>query len=359
MSVTRRRFVDYVAAVLWAAAGLAVTALLVKPLDGPFFMFQFAAIVGAALFGGLGPGLLATLVSCLGFFASFFPPAFRSPEGYRFSSLVLVSLVFVWLASRLRTAKAVETSARLRLAVEKAEAQTAQAKAEAAESEAKLVGAQQERLVAVVSHDLRSPINAIIMTAERLQRTGDASERQVKGMSLIVTSARRMQSLIADLLDYARARHGTGLPVKPQPVRLGDVCRAALAELRSAQPNRTVLLDVTGEDTTSLDAARVEQLVSNLITNALKHGATDAPVKVKVSGDTAEIRLEVVNQGPPIPPQLLPTLFDPFQPGDAARSLGLGLFIVREIARAHSGRVSVNSCEHETTFTVVFPRSSR
>jgi len=241
MPVPYRRVVEYFAAVLWALAGLAVTSLSLKVLAGPFFMFQFAAIVGAALYGGLGPGLLATLVSSIGFCLAFFPPTFRGPEGYRLSSLLLLSLVFVFLASRLRTAKAVETSARVRLAIEKAEAEAALAKAEAAENEAKSIGAQQERLVAMVSHDLRSPINAIIMTAQRLQRHGDDAERQAKGLSLIVTSARRMQSMIGDLLDYAVARHGAGLPVQLKPERLGEVCRTAIAEVRTAQPSRVGL----------------------------------------------------------------------------------------------------------------------
>ena len=365
MYVRGHRVVEYAIAALLALAGLAMTALLAKPLDGPFFIFQFVAIVGAALYGGLGPGLLATLLSCVGFFAEFLPPALKSPEGYRFSTLLLVSLVFVWLAARLRTAMAAETSAHLRLAREKAEAEAAQARAEAerakaevAETEAKVIGAQQERLVAVVNHDLRSPINAIIMTAERLQRGGDASERQAQGLSLIVTSARRMRGMIEDLLDYARARHGSGLPVQPQPARLGDICRAALAEISTTQPNRTVLLDVTGDDSATLDPARVEQVVSNLVTNALKHCATDAPVKVSVMGDSEGVRLEVTNQGAPIPQHLVPTLFDPFQPGDAASSVGLGLFIVSEIARAHGGSASVRSGEQGATFSVVFPKGS-
>jgi len=357
MSVRIRRVLAYAAGVLWALVGLALTSLAVKPLAGPFFMFQFAAVVGAALFGGLGPGLLATLVSCIGFFAAFFPPHLNSPEGYRLSSLLLVSLIFVGLAARLRTAKAVETSAHLRLAAEKAEAEAARAKAERAEAEAKAIGAQQERLVAVVSHDLRSPINAITMTVQRLQRHDDVSERQMKGLALIMASARRIQSLIADLLDYALTRQGSGLPVSKQPARMGDICQTALAEIRSTHPNRTILLEVTGDDAVSLDAARVEQVVSNLVTNALKHGA-DGPVTATVRGDGAAVKLEVANQGQPIAPELLQVLFTPFHPGVNSKGVGLGLFIVREIARAHGGSVSVRSDDQGTRFTVVFPKGA-
>jgi signal transduction histidine kinase len=337
-----RRVVPYAVAVLSALAGLAVTALSVKPLSGPFFMFQFAAVVGAALYGGLGPGLLTMVLSGVGFYALFFAPTLEGYQAYRLGSFLLVSVFFAWLAARMRGAKA--------------DAEAARARAEAAETEAKLIGAQQERLVAVVSHDLRNPLNAITITAEHLRL--DALERQAKGLSRIVTSARRMQSMIHDLLDYARARHGSGLPVQPQPTRLGDICRSAIEEVRTAHSNETVLLDVNGDDSATLDPARVEQVVCNLVTNALKHGAANAPVRVRVTEDSSGVRLEVTNQGAPIPPDLVPALFDPFRSGDAPGSVGLGLYIVREIARAHGGTVSVRSGEEGTTFTVVFPKGS-
>jgi signal transduction histidine kinase len=326
----------YTVALLSALAGLVVTALVAKPLAGPFFMFQFAAVVGAALYGGLGPGLVTMVLSGVGFYAMFFAPALEPFEVYRLGSFVLVSVFFAWLAARMRDAKA---------------------RAEAAEAEAKEIGAQQERLVAVVSHDLRNPLNAITLTAEALQQLG-ASERQARSLSRIVTSAQRMQSMIHDLLDFARARHGCRLPVRPRPVRLGDVCRAAIEEVRAAKPDRAVLLDVTGDDSVTIDAARVEQVVCNLVTNALTHGAAGTAVKVSVAQDVGGVRLEVANEGAPIPPHLMATLFDPFRPGDAAGSVGLGLFIVNEIARAHGGSVSVRSSDLGTVFVVSFPRDS-
>lgn len=342
MSLPGRRVLAYAVAVLSALAGLLVTVLAAKPLAGSFFMFQFAAVVGAALYGGLGPGLLTLGLSCVGFYGMFFGPTLEGHEAYRLGSFLLVSVFFAWLASRMRHAKVLAEEARLR--------------AQMAESEAKVIGAQQERLVAVVSHDLRSPLSAIMMTSELLQQYSDASERQRKGLSRIQASARRMQSMIHDLLSYARARHGSGLPVHLEFVHLGDVCRAALEEVRTAQPNRTVLLDAKGDDYARLDPARVEQAVCNLVTNALAHGAADAPVKVSVGGDGASVRLDVSNQGAPIPHDLVPTLFDPFRRGDASGSVGLGLFIVREVARAHGGSVTVHSNDLGTTFTVVLPK---
>ena len=344
MSVPLRPVVAYVVAVLLALAGLVVTALSVKLLEGPLFMFQFAAVVGAALFGGLGPGLVTMVLSGAGFFAMYFAPTLEGYEAWRLGSFVLVSVFFAVLAARMRQANAAAVEARVR--------------AEAAEAEARSIGPQQERLVAVVSHDLRNPLNAIVVSAQHLQLDGAGSEQQARGLSRIVTSARRMNSMIHDLLDYARARHGAGIPVQPQPVRLGDVCRAALEEVRAGKPNRAILLDVTGDDSATLDPARVEQVVCNLVTNALAYGAADVPVEVSVTEDAAGVRLEVTNQGAPIPPHLVPALFDPFRSGDAPGSVGLGLFIVSEIARAHGGGASVRSGEQGTTFTVVFPKGS-
>jgi signal transduction histidine kinase len=332
----------YAVAVAYAAVGLAVTSLSVKPLAGPFFMFQFAAVVGAALHGGLGPGMVAIALSALGSLLMFFIPTIEAHEVYRLASFLLVSVFFAGLAARTRRARAAAEEARQR--------------AEAAEAEARRIGDQQERLVAVVSHDIRNPLNAILVTAEHLQRQGNLSERQASSLSRVVASARRMQSMIRDLLDYARARHAAGLPVHRQAVRVGDVCRSALEEVRVVQPSGRVTLAVSGDDSASLDPSRLEQLVCNLVTNALKHGAADAPVAVTVTGEGDRVQLQVQNEGAPIPRNLLPNLFDPFRAGDAAGSVGLGLYIVREIALAHGGQVSVDSSEQGTAFTVTLPR---
>jgi len=340
MSVRRASAVAYAVAVLLALAGLVVTAASVKPLAGPFFMFQFAVVVGASLYGGLAPGLLTMVLSGVGFFFLFFAPTVEAYQAARLGSFALVSTFFAWLAARMRNAKA--------------DAEKARAAAEAAEGEARAIGAQEEWLVAVVSHDLRNPLSAIRVTSEHLLM--NAPDGQAKRLSRIVTSAGRMQKIIQDLLDYARARHGAGLPVRREAAQLGDICRSTIEEIRTAQPDRTVLVEVTGDDSASLDPARVEQVVSNLVTNALKYGVAGTPVEVKVTEEGAAVRLDVTNQGAPIPQHVVPTLFDPFRPGDAAGSVGLGLFIVAEIARAHGGSVSVRSDGRGTTFTVVFPK---
>lgn len=326
--------------VLWAAAGMVVTILSAALLEAPFFMFQFAAVVGAALQGGFGAGCLTMVLSGLGFYALYFAPTLEGFEAFRLGAFALVSLGFAWLAARMRRARV--------------EAEAAKARAEAAEAEAKAIGAQQERLVAVVSHDLRNPLSAISVTAQALGL--DALDRQAKGLKRIDASARRMQSMIGDLLDFARARQGTGLRMQRRPARLGEICRSAIEEVRASRPTRAIVLEVIGDDGAALDPGRVEQVVSNLVSNALAHGAADAPVRVTVRGDGAALLLEVANQGAPIPPHLMATLFSPFRPGDAPGSVGLGLFIVDQIARAHGGHTSAASGGRETTITVTFPR---
>jgi signal transduction histidine kinase len=119
-----------------------------------------------------------------------------------------------------------------------------------------------------------------------------------------------------------------------------------------------VALEVRGDDEAPLDPGRVEQVVSNLVANALAHGEAGTPVAVTVRGEAEALWLEVASRGATIPPHRLPTLFEPFHPSDAPGGLGLGLFIVDQVARAHGGSAAVRSQEGETTFTVAFPRSA-
>lgn len=331
----------YAFAVLLTALGWAATIGSAKLMAAPFFMFQFAGVVGAALYGGFGPGLLTMVLSAILFRVLYFGDSVQAHEAWRLASFAIVSVFFARIAANVRRARH--------------EAERARARAEAAEVEARTVGAQQERLVAVVSHDLRSPLEAIILSAQALQAGGAGPERVARTVDRIVASARRMESMIRDLLDYARARHASGLPVRPQPGRLGEIARRAVEEARAAGRGVRVELEVEGDDHAPLDPARVEQVVANLVSNAVKHGEPGGPVQVRVTGDPDSVRLEVRNRGAPIPAELLPVLFDPFRPGDAAGSVGLGLFIVREIARGHGGTVSARSDDGGTVFTVRFP----
>jgi PAS domain S-box-containing protein len=220
-----------------------------------------------------------------------------------------------------------------------------------------------ERFIGMLGHDLRNPLNAILLSAQTLAQ-GDALPAPLrKTTARIDASARRMQRMISDLLDLTRARLAGGIPLELSTTRMPAVCRQVVEELSVAHPGR-ILLEVEGACEGVWDAERLAQVLSNLVANALEHGAAGSPVRVRCHAPGDRQVLEVSNPGPPIPPDKLETLFDPFRqagPDTRKRSgLGLGLFIVREIIQAHGGTVAVRSTQEEgTTFTVTLPRESR
>lgn len=218
-----------------------------------------------------------------------------------------------------------------------------------------------EKLIGIVSHDLRSPLQAIITSGELLLRSQTLTPPQQRWAQRIQASTRRMSHLIRDLLDFARVRQGGTLPVQPQLIRLEEACRGAVDELLAAHPQRLILLDVRGATFGEWDPDRMEQLVGNLVTNALTHGAEGSPVEVRLNGEGEALVLEVANTGNPIPPALLTRIFEPFTrastEGDALKGVGLGLFIVHEIVTAHGGHIQVSSsAEAGTVFRVTLPR---
>jgi PAS domain S-box-containing protein len=220
-----------------------------------------------------------------------------------------------------------------------------------------------EQLLGVLGHDLRNPLNAISASAYLLQRTEELSEGAVRAVERIRTSAARMARMLNDILDFARTSVGGGLPVLRERVNLHDIARGALEELQVTHPGRRLELVVGGDGWGWWDADRLAQVVGNLLSNALHHGRPDTPVRLEVRGSESEVELSVHNEGAAIPAGLQTTLFQPFRHGTtgkaATRSVGLGLYIVRQVARAHGGEVEVRSLEGEgTTFTVRLPRGS-
>ncbi|MDY7230268.1 PAS domain-containing sensor histidine kinase [Hyalangium rubrum] len=218
-----------------------------------------------------------------------------------------------------------------------------------------------EKLLGIVSHDLRNPLQAIFASSQLLLRAEALTPSQQKKAERIQTSVRRMDRLIRDLLDFARARGEGSLPIQRRRASLEDACRPILEELQAAHPGRSLLLETRGDMEGEWDVERLAQLVGNLVTNALKHGAAEAPIQLRVDGEGPQVVLEVANQGRPIPTELLPRVFEPFTRastgGDALKGVGLGLFIVHEIVAAHGGNISVNStAEAGTVFRVVLPR---
>lgn len=218
----------------------------------------------------------------------------------------------------------------------------------------------QKHLMGIVGHDLRSPLAAIHTSAELLVRSGELPEKRLRTAQRIVTSSERMEHIIRDLLDFARVHGGRSIPVHPAPADIAEICRRVVEELQAESPGREVHASHEGETAGQWDAGRLEQLVSNLLSNALKHGDPSAPVRLRTRCEGERLTLEVHNRGPPIPGDLLPQIFEPFKRGadasDFRRSVGLGLFIVRSIAEAHGGRVEVSSsAEAGTTFRVSLP----
>lgn len=222
----------------------------------------------------------------------------------------------------------------------------------------------EQQLIGIVSHDLRNPLNAISISANLLVRDEGLGERSMKGARRILSSAERAARMIRDLLDFTQARLGGGIPVERKSSDLHNDVSAALEELQHTHPERELQLIREGDTRGEWDPDRIAQVVTNLVGNALKYSAAGTPVAVRIRGDESAVVLEVHNRGEPIAPERLPHLFKPLSRGAATvdvqtRSIGLGLYIVDSIVRAHGGRVEARSTAADgTTFTVWLPRTA-
>jgi signal transduction histidine kinase len=216
-----------------------------------------------------------------------------------------------------------------------------------------------EMLMAVLSHDLRTPLGAVLASAEYLMRTA-ADEQSATVAARVKNSSLRMARMVDQLLNLARLQGGR-LPLQPRSIELATLCRSVIDEFASQKSGRRIVFDSRGNTAGAWDTDLVWQAVSNLISNALHHGAPGGDIGVEVDGDAVEsVRLKVSNHGT-IPAEVFPHLFKAFGPNNGgARSregLGLGLHIVQEIARMHGGNVSVESSEPAgTAFTIELPR---
>jgi two-component system, sensor histidine kinase and response regulator len=208
-----------------------------------------------------------------------------------------------------------------------------------------------------VGHDLRNPLHSIAMSAKLLRASSCPAESRQKHAIRIERAAHRMNEMIEDILDLTRGQFTGKVPVTLQPMDLGDVCRSVIDEFQVAHPTREVVLDVQGNVTGEWDAGRLARVVSNLVGNAIEH-RPDVSVRVTLLDEDDRVALIVQNDGTPISADALPRLFEPFRRGDtSAAGLGLGLYIVREIVRAHGGSVALASTPKDgTSFTVVLPK---
>ncbi|HSK05766.1 MAG TPA: HAMP domain-containing sensor histidine kinase [Kofleriaceae bacterium] len=218
-----------------------------------------------------------------------------------------------------------------------------------------------DQFVSMLAHDLRGPLQALSIGAENILRRpcGDAAHE--RAAAAMVRTAGRMARLISDVVDFARGRLGVGIPAVPVTCNIGEVCHEVVDELRIAHPRRTLLVTTAGDLVGSWDRDRLLQAISNLAANALVHGRDPIEIRVFEDPDRQHVTTEVYNPGPPIPEALIPHLFDPYRQGATAASaggLGLGLFIVQQIALAHGADCAVRSSEREgTTFSVRWPRA--
>jgi PAS domain S-box-containing protein len=228
------------------------------------------------------------------------------------------------------------------------------------ESELHEATEMRERLLGIVGHDLKTPLTAIAMAAALLSRQTlePPARRQV---DTLLRSAERMKRLINELLDFARIRECGGIPIKFAPVDLAALCRHVIDECAFAYPCGAISFDASGDDGIIGDSGRLAEAFSNVLGNAIQHGGGGA-IAVRVEDEGDDVSIAVHNEGPPIPPELLPVIFEPFRKGDAAdasrrHSVGLGLYIARQIVDAHAGRIEAHSPDRDgTTFVIHLPR---
>lgn len=215
-------------------------------------------------------------------------------------------------------------------------------------------------LLHVLGHDVRSPLNAILLGVTMVRRDSQAPPAILHRLERIASAAHRIDRLVSDLTDYTQTRAAVGLSIQRERLDLRELVSPLAREVAAAAgPDRELRLHFEGDVTGEWDRGRMERVVVNLVTNALAYGAPATPVTVRAFGEGAWVTLRVHNEGSPIPADLLPHLFEAFKRGTKGAGSGLGLFIVRHIVQSHGGRVEVeSSAESGTTFTVRLPRGA-
>lgn len=220
------------------------------------------------------------------------------------------------------------------------------------------------QILGVVAHDLRNPLSAMRMTLAMLvKKTDMLTERRVSLAERMQGTLSRMEALVSSLVEQAQIEGGGELTLKREPANLGDLYDRVERDLTLLFPNRQIEVERRGSLEGTWDVARLERALTHILTNALKHGRDDRPVRLVLDGEgESNIQISLHNEGPPIAAELLPVVFEPFSIGgdrqERRRSIGLGLFIVKHVLRAHGGEVSITSSEEGgTTVTASLPRS--
>ena len=239
-----------------------------------------------------------------------------------------------------------------------------QALAESIASYADELARSRDTFLAILGHDLRSPLAAVSMSGHYLSNAGLLGGKQeLQAVARIQRGAAKMDAMIRDLLEYTKTRLGRGIPVVRAACNIGRICEGVVEEMRSGHPGRVFRLGISGELDGLFDSARLEQVFGNLLNNAVQHGAEDSPVILEAHGAPDAISVQVTNYGPAIPADALQVIFNPLvqvpTTGDERNSgsLGLGLFIARNIVQGHGGTLEVESSDAGgTVFTARLPR---
>jgi len=218
-----------------------------------------------------------------------------------------------------------------------------------------------EHVLGIVGHDLRNPLSALVTTAQLLLRSEDLTPERSRLVSRIFSNAERMKRIIEMLVDYARVRGGQRVPLRRRPCDVSAIAESVAEECEATQPGRVVRRGGTGDPSGEWDPDRLTQALTNLVSNALDYAPPGTPVDLTWRGEEDAVVVDVANSGPPIPPEILPRIFDPFRRGEDAESgksqgLGLGLFIAKALVSAHGGRIEVESAPGATIFSVWLPR---
>jgi signal transduction histidine kinase len=235
---------------------------------------------------------------------------------------------------------------------------------EAVRSYTAKVDQSRQMFLAILGHDLRNPLNSMMMLAEALSRTARLDEDSTAMTAQMKASAAAMARMISDLLDFTGSGLGAPMPIALTSMDLKPLCEEVIGEFRCAHPSRILNFRSEGDVRGEWDASRLRQLISNLLGNAVQHGGDEGAVELALDGNEPEVVFSVRNEGPAIPHDALATIFEPLVRGSPETkkqrrpgSIGLGLYIVREIARAHGGRIDVkSSADAGTAFQVRLPR---
>ena len=242
-----------------------------------------------------------------------------------------------------------------------------QALAESVERYTAKVDRARELFMGALSHDLRGPLHVVLRGTTYLSDPDIAKQRRAEIAKFVTESAEHMHRLVEDLLDVARSKLGGSLPVDLKATDADAICRRVIAEAGAQSPDRVFNLQTHGDLQGCWDGGRIEQLLTNLVNNAVAHGDQEKPVSVHANGDDKTLIVRVHNYGEPIPENARERIFEPlFRADEDARSkppsahMGLGLYIACTVARAHGGSISVHSSHSEgTTFEVSLPKDPR